>query len=669
MDPFLLLQSKVSSNFIALSKQSVLYYKAVDRDLIWEKYLDGFPNSIERDSHNCNSCKSFLRQWSGIVAIINSKVVFLWDNIEVPEYDNCINNIKSYLDSLPITDVFVNEFSKCGTLKNLDRVNLLTWSHFYIEVPSKFVRTSGIDTFRAEKRDNKNLLLRALTELKLEATETVLELIAQSSLYRGSEFKNNLESFQKVQKDFVTAIDPEIYCWENSNTLSTAVSRIRNTAIGTLLIDLSEDLPVDVAVSKYERVVAPNNYKRPTALVTSSMINDAKKKLEELGLIKGLERRHATDRDLSINNILFIDKTVPSTDIFNILSSETFVSFKSFSKTEEVSIDDFLSTILPVSTSIEVLIENSHLNNFVTLVTSEEVEAPNLFKWNNNFSWNYTGGITDSIKENVKKAGGNVNAVLRASLQWNESGNNVIDFDLHAIEPDNSHICFSKFRGASSTKMTGNLDLDIIVPVGIAVENIVWTNLSKMANGEYRVFVENYSSRTSAEGFNAEVEFAGETYSFSYPSCLKGHQEVEICVISLHKGIFTIKSSLSSNSSISSTEKWNTKTNQFKKVNKILLSPNYWQESEQKTNVGIGNKHYLFILDKCTSDEKIRPFFNEFLKPELDPHKKVFEVLGSKLTIPESKDQLSGIGFSSTLKNYVILKVDGKIKKTIKVIF
>lgn len=669
MDPFLLLQSKVSSNFIALSKQSVLYYKAVDRDLIWEKYLDGFANSIERDSHNCNSCKSFLRQWSGIVAIINSKVVSLWENIEVPEYDNCINNIKSYLDSLPITDVFVNEFSKCGTLKNLDRVNLLTWSHFYIEVPSKFVRTSGIDTFRAEKRDNKNLLLRALTELKLEATETVLELIAQSSLYRGSEFKNNLESFQKVQKDFVTAIDPEIYCWENSNTLSTAVSRIRNTAIGTLLIDLSEDLPVDVAVSKYERVVAPNNYKRPTALVTSSMINDAKKKLEELGLIKGLERRHATDRDLSINNILFTDKTVPSTDIFNILSSETLVSPKSFSKTEEVSIDDFLSRILPVSTSIEVLIENSHLNNFVTLVTSEEVEAPNLFKWNNNFSWNYTGGITDSIKENVKKAGGNVNAVLRASLQWNESGNNVIDFDLHAIEPDNSHICFSKFRGASSTKMTGNLDLDIIVPVGIAVENIVWTNLSKMTNGEYRVFVKNYSSRTSAEGFNAEVEFAGETYSFSYPSRLKGHQEVEICVISLHKSIFTIKSSLSSNSSISSTEKWNTKTNQFKKVNKILLSPNYWEESEEKTNVGIGNKHYLFILDKCTSDEKIRPFFNEFLKPELDPYKKVFEVLGSKLTIPESKDQLSGIGFSSTLKNYVILKVDGKIKKTIKVIF
>lgn len=49
----------------------------------------------------------------------------------------------------------------------------------------------------------------------------------------------------------------------------------------------------------------------------------------------------------------------------------------------------------------------------------------------NNFSWAYTGGITDSIKERVKQAGGNVDGELRISLSWF----NFDDLDLHVIEP------------------------------------------------------------------------------------------------------------------------------------------------------------------------------------------------------------------------------------------
>lgn len=93
-----------------------------------------------------------------------------------------------------------------------------------------------------------------------------------------------------------------------------------------------------------------------------------------------------------------------------------------------------------------------------------------------------------------------------------------------------------------------------------------------------------------------------------------------------------------------------------------MLSPNYWGDS-------VGNKHYLFMLEGCVSDENPRPFFNEFLNQDLDKHRKVLEILGSKVKVKESKDQLSGLGFSETQKNSIIVRVDGKFQRVLKVNF
>ena len=162
---------------------------------------------------------------------------------------------------------------------------------------------------------------------------------------------------------------------------------------------------------------------------------------------------------------------------------------------------------------------------------------------------------------------------------------------------------------------------------------------------------------------SVEVEFNGESHVFEYSERLKGKQTVEVAVVTLKDGEFSIKSSLSGNTKTISKDKWNISTNQFIPVEKILLSPNFWD------NQSVGNKHYFFILKGCKTDEQIRPMFNEFIKSELDPHRKVFEVLGSKLVVPDSQDQLSGLGFSSTKKNRIYMKVDGKFKKTIEVTF
>jgi len=242
------------------------------------------------------------------------------------------------------------------------------------------------------------------------------------------------------------------YCWVASMT-HRHITSIRNSVIGTLLVDLEETSDLDGAVTRYERKVAPANYKRPTALATPRMIEEAKKKLEELGLMNSLERRYATERDLSVEDIFFTDKSSSVTDVFKEMSKGTLVNPKSFSKVEEVGIEDFIAKILPTAKVVELLVENPHLANLVSLVTSKEKNAKGLFKWGNNFSWSYTGGITDSIKERVKAAGGDVSGVLRFSIQWNEDGSSIVDLDAHAMEPGKSgeHIYFADYIGKKNS--------------------------------------------------------------------------------------------------------------------------------------------------------------------------------------------------------------------------
>lgn len=671
---FLMFKEAVQQQFAKMTEEGAkLFIVDIGKDFLWKSYLDSFPegtNEIYKTHRefDCQCCRQFIRTVGNVVAIKDNKLISIWDGAVEYPFDEVSKNMSRLVKTAKVQDVFLTHERAAGTDRNhqqLEDGSAQTWEHFYLRLPSSTHLSDGksVASVMGIHRDAKNTFKRAMEELTVDSAQTVLELTQQGSLYRGNEFIPMINSFLEAKRAYadVPVDQQDNWCWVNAQYAN--VAHIRNSAIGTLLVNLSDGMEVDTAVKKYEVVVAPANYKRPTAIITQRMIADAQKTITELGYLESLGRRHAVLDDITMNNVLFMNRYAKKTGstVFDELSGDTALSPKILFKFEEVTVDKFIADILPSCTTVQVMLENRHQGNMVTLIAPQDAEAPTMFKWDNNFSWSYAGDVTDSMKQRVKAAGGKVDGVLRFSIQWNDDGRNNSDFDAHCVEPGGNRIYYGNKDHHSTT---GNLDVDIISPNGkIAVENITWSDLRAMEEGTYLFQVHNYSHRGTGTGFTAEIEYEGDVYTYSYSRELRQDEKVTVAKLNFSKttGITFIEAL---NSTLVTKDIWGLKTNFFVDVASIMLSPNYWDGAD-----GSGNKHYMFFLNGCINKDNPRGFYNEFLNGRLAKHKRVFEALGSKMRVEYSQNQLSGIGFSDTQRNSVIAKITGAFSRVIRITF
>lgn len=663
------------------NQDTLFIVDVVDKDVLWDLYLNSFPpgtNEIfrERRVHDCSCCRHFIKSFGNVVMIKDNKLINIWDfKTNDTTYQPVIDALSKYIKSAIVKDVFITKESAFGTDRNFEKLEsgqVKQWAHFKIELPKKFTTASDLSMadIKGKLRDTRNVFKRSLEEISEDAIGTVLELIAQKSLYKGEEWQAVLTQFLALHNEHYRLPSDQLdnFCWIKSVQVGGVIGKIKNHSIGVLLIDITKGIDLNDAVKRYESIVAPINYKRPKAIFTKKMIEQAQTTITELGFFESLRRRYAHIDDITINNILFVNKDTAKrmgNDVFSELQKDATTSPKKFGKVEEVPIETFVKDILPKVSNIELFLENRHSPNFMSVIAPQNKNSKTMFKWNNNFSWAYNGNITDSMmKERVKMAGGNVEGVLRFSIQWNDGDNNQNDFDAHALEPTGNLISYPK--KARVQPSSGMLDVDIVHPGNnVAVENIVYTNLNKMPEGDYVFLVHCYSHNGGRTGFKAEIECDGQIYSYDYNKELRQGEKVRVAKLNFNRqNGFKFIESLPS--STASKTIWNVKTNQFIPVPIMIYSPNYW--NGQSIN-GIGHKHYFFIMNGCMNEDHPNGFFNEFLKEDLLIHKRVFEALGSKMRVEPSEEQLSGLGFSSTKRNSMVCKLEGNFTRIIKVIF
>ena len=677
------LQAAMLENFEHLhSIYGTAFQTDADKDDLWRVYLESFPanrNPIYRTrrEHDCSCCRHFIKSIGGIVFIDDEQQAHtLWGfQIEDPDLQIVINALDTYVKSRAVTDVYLSSFRSVGTKQSYEsdeKGNVLTWEHFYLPLPDDMIHRGSktIDTELSQWRDTAHVFGRSLDEISMDAIDTVLDLIGSNTLYKGAEWKSALEELKKYKQEYEELPEQrrKLYVWKKSNEVGPVIGRIKNHSIGVLLTDISNGTDLNAAVTSYERIVAPANYKRPKAIFTAKMLEEARQKITDLGYMDSLPRRYAKLDDITVNNILFFNRDAAKRikgGVFDEMLAEAKISPKKFDRVEEIPIEKFISDVLPMAKELEAFIENRHARNMVSLIAPINPEAPSMFKWGNPFSWAYSGNMTDSdIRENVKNAGGSVDGVLRFSIQWNDIGEwSKNDLDAHCKEPaGGAHIYFWQ---KNSLRTGGQLDVDIQHPSNgtPAVENITWPSKTQMLPGDYEFFVHQYANRGGRDGFRAEVAFDGQIFQFDYPKELRQDEAVKVATVTLSRdGAFTIKEHLPS--STASRELWGIKTMTFVPVTVVMFSPNYWDEQD-----GIGNKHYMFMLKDCVNPEKPNGFYNEFLKQELAEHKRVFEALGGKMAVELVDDQLSGIGFSSTLRNELVVKVRGATERIMKIKF
>lgn len=650
----------ISKQFKKMSKHD-MYVVDTNKDELWDVYMLAFPagtNELyrERREYDCNHCKQFIKRVSNAVAIIDNKVVSVWDVPAESYYADVAAAMSAFVKARPISGIFLHNeptVSREETFEQLPEGGVKTWNHYFCTIPAKFVERD-LATIRGKAVTAQSVFKRGLDTIPLSALELVLELIADKALYRGEEHKAAITAFATLKRKYdqlETEEAKNIFTWQNYRDHS---ARFRNSVIGTLVQDIAKGINLEKAVRAFEAKVAPANYKRTSSVVTKGMITKALKKIDELGIEDSLQRRYATSEDLSINNVLFADRSTKMADkgsLEAILMASVKDSSKGLDNVPEISIEDFMKDVVPSATSIEALFKNSNISNLVSIIAPTHSDAPNILQWDNNFSWSYSGNVTDSMKEAVKAAGGKVDGDLRFSIQWNEDRedkNN--DLDAHCRCPE-GHIYFSNKKD--------RLDVDIQNPGNeTAVENITWPNIAKMRNGEYDFSVNNYNGR-NIKGFRAEIEMCGEIHTFD---CSKRvTNPVEVATVILKDGKFSIKPSMKSG--MTPKTEWGISTEKFHKVDLMMLSPNHWDDNET------GNKHYFFALHGCNNPEDARGLYTEFLAGKLVEHRKVFEMLGDKLKCTHTDEQLSGLGFSSTQRNELIVRVKGSTNKTLKIKF
>lgn len=657
---------KIRARFDTMSHEA-LFRVDVDRDTLWDLYLKSFPvgtNPIykERTEHDCNCCKNFIRDVGNVVIIKDNKIQTIWD-IELEGFYGVVAKAMSeFVKKQAIVDVFTHREKQAGveiSRQMLENGSVYKWNHFSCSIPNHYVSISPEKL--NEARTTVQVFERGLKEITTEAIDSVLDLIGQD-LYRGDEHRDAVVRFQTFKRKISDLTDSQrnIFLWDNYKENG---SRIRNTVIGTLLTDISESVDIEKAVKSFEDKVSGTNYKRPTAIRTKGMVNAAMKTIKELGIEESVYRRFAVAEDISVNNVLFADRSTASImkDGLEEKLMASVTDNKDYSKVEDITIDDFIEKVLPDVTEIEAYFENKHTNNLMSLIAPKDEESPNILKWNNNFSWSYSGNVADSIKERVKNAGGNVDGVLRFSLSWF----NYDDLDIRVKEPCGNTIYFSNMM---NPRTSGHLDVDMNAGGGETrngVENITWSDRAKMNKGKYVVKIHNYAKReTSNVGFVVESECNGEINNYSYSRAVGDDKKVTVLEFEWNGSkMINLKIGKEITGGSLSQEVWNLNTEKFHKVNMLTISPNHWDGQK------IGNKHFFFILDKCLNDNRTRGIYNEFLGLGLEKHRKVFEMIGDITKCEVTANQVSGIGLSSTKRDSLLCRVSGNFNRILRIKF
>jgi len=593
---------------------------------LFEAYLANMPEKA-RQHYTCHACHRFMSVSGGFVAIntvsLEKKAVWWDQGDKTPEFfKKSFDAMKNLVLSKPIvkavrfTDTTLG-FPITGA-----------WTHFYGKVPGAFVSNSIGERQAQDITVGHDLLANAITEFTKEQVTAAVNFLS-GNIYRASEVLPHAKWLQEVFTFVEThPSKKEEFLWVKAHR-NSGFCHIKSGMLGVVLAGIKEGQSEMVLKASFEEKMRPENYHRSQSAPTVSAIENAEKKVMELGLVDSLRRKY-----LSVDDVKEHFIWTPRVTSKQEETGGVFDSVKKVAKTvkpidpnkakDKMTWAKFTRDLLPNVTNIRVAVNGSRK---MSLIGPAVPGSRNIIKWENGITWTYNNGVDGTMRDRVLKAGGRFDDVpFRATLSWDS----YTDLDLHCVTPKNEHIYYGAKRGYYTK---GFLDVDAnggVATTVTPVENIVFDTIP---DGTWKFFVHNYCDRNRNNNpFRAELFVNGHVW----------HIASKLTNTGAKQDLFTIKTEGGAVTEIilGKGETEETLEGTFPNVVGILPSPNTWDGN------GSSQKHIFFILEGATAPDGGRGFYNEFIIPELQDIRKVLEIFAGQSEVENKEESTaSGVGY------------------------
>lgn len=371
---------------------------AADLDQV---YLSGFAKTADRQYHNCNACKSFLRRYGGLLVTNGTETrSALWGFHTALDGHFSISRqlMNAEFNKARINGIFASK------LVTLGQPETNGWTHFWMHNPK--VHTNPVLTAGQQMAQYKQdflTLRRGMAEFTSETFASVVTLMESDAAYRSPKFEGLAKKYLllKLKIDSVNQIRRDIALW---HALADGLPPgVRSSALGTLYADLDGGMTAVDALRRFKAIVDPRVYQQPTAAPKAGNIKRAEDIFAAMGLERSLERRMATFSEIVLRcaweatgvsaPLRAVVETSKKASIFSGLNNPPLASAPIQGVGTKMSLRKFMEQRSQSVEGMKIVgLDRPHPMGTITAAVHND--APPLFSWGSTYGWYRWFGVT-----------------------------------------------------------------------------------------------------------------------------------------------------------------------------------------------------------------------------------------------------------------------------------
>lgn len=406
-------------------------------DGLFQTYLDGYANDIDRAHHQCTTCRQFIERFGHLV-VINADgmtIPLFWGEpgagLEIPAmYQQPIANMARAVAAAKVNGVFLSEEKRWGIPKTGN------WNHFAVHPNPAIIHRDKLLTpgqKMAEKREDFRILSQSLAEYSADTVNTAMTLLSGDALFRAEKVIGVARWFQGLQATLGQTRGKirENLIWAAVAVSGPGLTHVRSSMVGTLLDDISEGKDFDEVKAAFKYKMDPSRYGRPIVAPGAGNIKKAEEIVAKLGVASAFKRRFATLGEIQ-EKLWETKQVLGGTAEAQLSSGGVFGHLKTTTAPAQTKVpvtaitwEKFRRTVLGNAAKIEFFAEANKRHLFFALTSQSDPAAQPIIQWDfddarNPVSWYvYPNGKRASDWGLVEGVWYPVSLVMERPSMWN----------------------------------------------------------------------------------------------------------------------------------------------------------------------------------------------------------------------------------------------------------